>query len=141
MSNLNSIEIDIDVYKAIEAERLDFEETQNEILRRILKLGSFPEAQDVEPKKGAWTGNGVTLPEGTKLRMDYNGVRYSGEIRRNKWFVENSFYQSPSGAASSIAKTKSGKSPSLDGWRYWYIKRPNDDRWRPIEWLRTGALL
>lgn len=33
-----TIDIDIEVYKAIELARIDFNETQNEILRRILKL-------------------------------------------------------------------------------------------------------
>ena len=35
---LKTIEIDIDVYKLIESERKDFEETQNDILRRLLNV-------------------------------------------------------------------------------------------------------
>lgn len=39
-SQRTTVEIDIDVHRAIEAQRTSFEESQNEILRRLLRVGN-----------------------------------------------------------------------------------------------------
>ena len=62
-----SIEIDIDVHKAIEIARMDFSEPDNSVLRRL--LGIDGEQQPAQPAKEgqSWIGKGqsagLTLPQ------------------------------------------------------------------------------
>jgi len=140
---MRTIEIDFDVHKLIENERTSFAETPNAVLRRLLKLGAprdnGAEAQTHDPHKGAWTGKGVTLPAGTALRMEYRGREHRGVIEDAAWVVDGQRFRSPSAAAGGVAVTKSGKRPSLDGWKYWQVKRPGDAGWTALSALRQGA--
>jgi hypothetical protein len=141
MSSLRSIDIDIDVHKRIEMERLAFDETPNDILRRLLEIkeGDKPgngQATAIGPGGRPWSGKGVTLPHGTSVRMKYNGKGHNGQIDNGEWLVEGSRFSSPSAAAGGVARTRSGKSPSLDGWIYWQVKRPGDPRWLSLSALR-----
>ena len=126
MTEVRSIEIDFDIHKKIEAERRSFDESPNDVLHRLLKIKTG--ATPFPPFEGRpWTGKGVTLPHGTELRMDYNGRLHSGLIRNGVWLVEGKRFNSPSAAAGGVALTKDGRQPSLDGWIYWYVRRPDDD--------------
>lgn len=144
---MRSIEIDFDVHKKIELERLGFHETPNEVLRRLLGLETSNAASATSAAQNsavsdytalgrAWSGKGVWLAEGTKLRMQYNGRMYSGEIRDGQWLVEGKTFTSPSSAAGGVAVTKAGKRPQLDGWNYWYVLFPKDDTWVRLADLR-----
>ena len=140
MSAMRTIDIDFDVHKHIESERTSFSDTPNDVLRRLLGLGTSPigPLPPTSPESGGsfWTGKGVTLPHGTELRMEYNGRQYSGVIENGKWLVEGKCFNSPSGAACGITTTRDGKRPTLDGWIYWYCKRPGDTDWTSIKQLR-----
>src|SRR6056297_1141590 len=90
MGQTRTIEIDFDVHRAIELERRDFDESPNEVLRRLLDLA--PSAPSASVEKGRpsspgsersgrpWSGKGVELPHGTELRMEYNGQVFLGRI-------------------------------------------------------------
>lgn len=148
MGELTKIDIDIDVYKAIENARQSFSETPNDVLRRIIGLdhNSFVSNEVIVgdelverleiPTGRAWRGKGVELPHGTHVRMEHNGRTYSGEIVDGEWHTEGVVATTPSGAASAITKTKSGSSSLLNGWNYWEIRLPTSNRWRPIASLR-----
>ena len=144
MTEFATIEIDFDVYKLIEAERQGFDEPRIDALRRLLKLPAKPIAEAVNRATAgrAWSGEGVTLIHGTRLRMRYNGRQYEGEIVDGKWMIEGKTFDSPSGAASGIAITKSGNTTRLDGWIYWEVQAPSDTGWTPIKTLRpwTGDM-
>jgi hypothetical protein len=136
---LTTIEIDFDVYQLIEAERRGFDEPRIAALRRLLKLPPKIRAESASGKilaRRPWSGDEVTLVHGTKLRMSYNGRRYEGEIVDGKWVIEGKIFDSPSGAASGIALTKSGKTTRLDGWIYWEVQVPGDTVWMPIKAMR-----
>ena len=136
MREMRTIEIDFDVHKAIELERTSFSESENEVLRRLLKLGAASVATPSAETGGLpWTRKGVTLPHGTKLRMQYNGRQYNGAVENGQWVVEGERFSTPSGAASRVAVTKNGNHTSLDGWAYWYVKRPGDTDWIEIRKL------
>jgi hypothetical protein len=140
MSDLRTIEIDLDIHKLIEAQRLSFSEPPNSVLRRLLKLaGSAPSALATDSSAGAWTGKGVTLPSGTQLRMQYRGKEHRGEIQDSCWIVDGHRFKSPSAAAGGVATTKDGRRPSLDGWKYWHIKRSGDPGWTSLDLLRQRA--
>lgn len=137
MSTMRATEIDFDVHKKIEAERQSFEETDNDVLRRLLNISEHrPKAIIPRTEKRPWTKRRVTLPHGTELRMEYNGRQYTGEIADGRWIVDGRAYTTPSAAARGVAVTKDGRHTNLDGWRYWHVKRPGD-----VEWTRIGKLL
>ena len=134
VTELRTIEIDFEVHKRIELERQSFAESPNAVLRRLLQIEGPP---PTIPREGRpWAGKGVTLPHGTELRMEYNGRVHTGVIQNGAWVVEGDIYSSPSAAAGGVARTKSGKSTSLDGWIYWQAKRPGDAEWAGIATLR-----
>jgi hypothetical protein len=137
---MRTIEIDFDVHKLIEAERTSFDEPENVALRRLLKL---PHASSVRSSSivsavatGAWSGKGVKLPAGTELRMEYRGNEHRGVIENAEWVIAGMHFKSPSAAAGGVAETKAGTRPSLDGWKYWHVKRPGDPSWLSLEALR-----
>ena len=140
MSGFRTMQIDIDVHKCIEQERRSFDEAQNDILRRLLKLvpaaPSKPE-ETTQPAGRPWISKGITLPHGTLVRMSYNSKRHEGIIQDGMWLVEGRSYGSPSGAAGGVAATKSGKKTNLDGWNYWEAKKPNQKRWVSIDEMRN----
>ena len=143
MRELQTIEIDFDVYKLIEAERRSFNEPRILALRRLLNLPESPNAAASAHNNSAtgraWSGEGVTLPHGTKLRMRYNGRHHEGTILDGKWVVEGKSFESPSGAASGVALTKRQTPTRLDGWGYWEIQTPFDLNWVKIATLRPAV--
>ncbi len=141
MTQFRTIEIDVRLHRFIEAHRLNFHESQCEILCRVLKLDATPSVAltNGAPQSDgkAWTRKGVTLAHGTKAQMDYNGVPHTAEIRDGAWVTENDkFTVSPSAAARAVARTRAGKKPSLDGWKYWRVLRPGDHSWIALDQLR-----
>lgn len=148
MSNFTHIEIDIEVYKTIEAARQTFAETPNSVLKRLLGLIKGPSAtlvQHATPNEQGtqkpWVSDSIELPHGTLLKMEYNHIEYTGQIIDGKWHVEGLVETSPSGAACAVAKTKKGTSTNLDGWKYWNVKIPNTDTWEKLLTLRANLAL
>lgn len=143
MPEFRTIEIDFDVYKLIEAERRSFDEPRIAALRRLLKLPAKANAEPAVIGKSAeraWSGEGVILAHGTRVRMSYNGRQYDGEIVDGNWVIEGKAFGSPSGAASGSAITKNGKTTRLDGWIYWEVQAPGDAGWTPIKALRPKRI-
>ena len=141
MTDFRTIEIDFDIHKLIEAERRSFSESPNSVLRRVLNLPAANTATIRSDTRGTaakgWKGEGIELENGTELRMEYNKTVYSGRISNGLWVVAGKEFSSPSGAASGIALTKRGKTTKLDGWAYWYVKRPGTEKWTRLDDLRT----
>jgi hypothetical protein len=137
------IEVDFEVIKALWAERKSEEESDNDVLRRILKMppknaGGASKSGGSGSDSKAWAWKGVSLPASTRLRMKYLSQTYEGEVRDGKWWINDRFFTTPSEAADNLARTRKGTRPSLDGWRYWYVKRPSDRDWIPLDDLRKG---
>jgi hypothetical protein len=140
MADYRDTKIDFDVHKVIETAKRNFSESDNAVLRRLLKI----DAADASPPKAnghagtgrEWFGDGATLPHGTEVRMKYNGRLHTGQIDNGDWLVEGNRYNSPSAAAGGVGRTKKGGKTSLDGWLYWEAKRPGDREWVPIKSLR-----
>ncbi len=142
MKEQQQISITVDVHRAIEQARESFDETSNDILRRLLEIGaqnSRNEPSNGEVEKRSWTGRGVILPHGTKLRMEYRARIHTGIVENGVWKLTHGTAISPSDAASQVARTKDGKRPNLNGWKYWYVKLPEDAEWQPLLKLREGT--
>ncbi len=127
---MRMIEVDFDVHRLIEMERRGFDETENTVLRRLLKLGLASDSQRAEVKSlRGWSKGGISLPHGTELRMEYNGLLHIGRIVDGAWEVEGHREKSPSGAAGAVARTKDGASVNINGKSYWQVRRPGDMDW------------
>lgn len=138
---LRPIEIDVEVYRFLENRRTSFTQTHNDILRVLAGLKpvapvSSNGSDSSSNEQGAWSWKGVSLPNGTKLRMSYNGQTHTGEIMQGAWHVGGAIYRTPSAAAGGVARSKKGAPVSLDGWGYWEVKTPDSDRWIQIDKLR-----
>ena len=82
----------------------------------------------------AWTDHGVSLPDGTQLRMHYHGRMRYAHMHGGRFYVLGKYAYSPSGAAGIIA----GGS-SLNGWDYWSVRCPGDADWTLLRTLRYQA--
>ena len=130
------VEIDFEIHQMIELEKRGFDESDNDALRRLLRL---PEPQPSNGKGYSWSSHGVTLPHGTELRMNYGGQELTGIIDNGEWLVGKERCNSPSRAALLVARTSDGRPAILNGWEYWYVKRPSDTSWISIASLRRRA--
>ena len=133
------IEIDFDVFKELTARRHSETDSYNEVIRRLLNLPSInltPGLRDLAEVghsgmsrglggKGIWFSN-VFFGDGTKFRATYKGRTYLAEIKDGRWVGQDGIERtSPSDAASSISGT------NVNGWRFWFAKRPQD-----LDWVR-----
>ncbi|WP_018065677.1 hypothetical protein [Martelella mediterranea] len=139
-----SIEIDFDVHKAIELERRGFDETPNEVLRRMLgidvsavqrsarSLAASPIAEG-----RSWVGKGksagLMLPHGTDLQMVYNGQHFTGHVDNGSLVLEGQRFSSPSGAADELCRTRDGKKTSLNGKELIQVRLPGESEWQLLK--------
>lgn len=134
-----SIDIDFEVHKAIELERRNFDETSNEVLRRMLgidvsgtKRSEHPSATPVaegRPWVGKGKSTGLMLPHGTDLQMDYNGQRFTGRVDNGSLVLEGQRFSSPSGAADELCRTRDGRKTSLNGKELIQVRLPGESGW------------
>ncbi|WP_374411081.1 hypothetical protein [Novosphingobium colocasiae] len=149
------IEIDFDVFKALTAQRENEDDTYNAVIRRLLKLpapnalvglglkvGQTPlSSSDGNSKNakntlasfsgGAWFDN-IHFPEGTQFSAIYKGETYTAQIKDGCWVNESGIVStSPSAAAGAISNT------NVNGWRFWYFKRPGDREWMRMDTLKA----
>lgn len=126
---MRTIQIGLEVHKAIEAERQSMAEPENAILMRLLNLKPIA-AADAAPRParngGAWRKDGVELPEGTQLRANYSGQQVDGVVSAGKWVVRGEAFSSPSMALIHSVTTRDGRKTNLNGWSHWTVKRPGD---------------
>lgn len=140
------IEIDFEVFKALTARLQDERDTYNETIRRLLSLPASD--LDAEPETfeaagiagqvrgllgsstGVWYSN-VFFPEGTVFRASYKGQTHYASIRGGVWVDADGLSRtSPSHAASAISGT------NVNGWRFWFVRRPSDEDWQRMDALR-----
>lgn len=138
------IEIDFEVFKELTARRQTEAHTYNDVLRDV--LGLFPaNSQPTSLSQSVSGGDamhppaglqlkGLFLPDGSLLRADYKGRRYTAQILGGQWIdSSNNQHTSPSAAAWAITNT------NVNGWRFWYAKRPSDQEWRKLEVLQKNS--
>ena len=145
------VAIDMQVHKLIEAARSIFDETQNDILRRLLGLDHGAPLFEPQPSpaasqrraKGGGAGDGgwskvnrhghtVFLPDGTELRAAYAGQTVRGEILDGMWVIGGRGYNSPSAALIANVTSKTGGKVNLNGWRHWEVRSPGAETWTPL---------
>ena len=141
---MKAIEIDFEVHQKIELERVGFDEPENDALRRLLGLGKRSRT-DKQPKvfdrSKPFREDGVVVPNGSEARMYYQrkSQYYQGRFEDGYLVVDGQKFSALSTAASTLAKTKDGKSPSLNGWLYWEVKFPSSAKWIKMSELREKS--
>ena len=91
----------------------------------------------VRPSPGRpWIGHGVTLPEGTELRMTDGDRFHFGTISGGLWVVNGRRHESPSSAAVAVLRMRRPERVGINGWTAWYVKRPGDRDWIFLNELR-----
>jgi hypothetical protein len=143
MLQLQKIEIDWDIHKLIEAERRSFDEPPYFALRRLLELPAVQPSSPAAPVHHVaagvpWTEDGVTVPHGSAAQMEYGrgSQIYEGQFLNGKLVVNGESFDSLSSAANSLAVTKEGTKPSLNGWLYWKVRFPGEAKWRSLNDMR-----
>ena len=140
-----TVDIDIDVYRTIEAARQSFDESRNTVLRRLLKIDAedrnsgFVDTTGTRAKSGGadtggWSkldrfGRSVFLPDRTRIRAAYAGKTVNGEIIGGMWVVSGQAYNSPSAALNANVRTRDGNPVNLNGWRHWEVLVPGRSSW------------
>lgn len=143
---MKTIEIDFEVFKGLTAKLQSEADTYNDVIRRMLNL---PDAQvsanpgevDVPglpavatnpgQASGIWLSN-VFFPNGTLFRATYKGRTHRAQVRNSQWVDElGQVRSSPSDAASAISKT------NVNGWRFWFVRRPYDEDWQRMDALKS----
>ena len=133
MSDIHTIEIDLELHKVIEGARNNFNETASEILKRLIGA-----ARAIAPEGKSWISKGAELPHGTQLRMTYNGKQNTAVIENGVWRLDNGESStSPSAASWQVARTKKGGHAHVDGWHYWEALLPTETKWQSINKFRN----
>lgn len=132
---METIRIDFDVHKEIEKRRTSFDDTPNDVLRRVFDLPAITAVEEtVEPsdtKEGLMT-KGVFFANGTKLRNQSRGKFFSAIISDGKVLFEGNGYSSLSAAAVNAAD-----GTSTNGWLFWeYYDEPSQE-WELCKKKRT----
>lgn len=140
------VEIDFEVFKALTSRLESESDTYNEAIRRLLGLptsessllqGEFDvpghpaPATSLSPYAGGVWFSNVYLPNGTVFRATYKGKAYRARIQNSQWIDEfGKIRTSPSDAAGAISGT------NVNGWRFWFVKRPQDEDWQRLDALK-----
>lgn len=133
------IEIDIDVNRLIESHRISFEETPNEILKRILKNKNTIEDVfipiDIENRIMNINNIGLfwkdtLLKNGLVLRKKFKGKLHYAKIENNQIVINNKSFHSPSAAAVELTNT------SQNGWIFWEYFDEEKSTWKILDNLR-----
>ncbi|HEX8062387.1 MAG TPA: hypothetical protein VF535_04150 [Allosphingosinicella sp.] len=143
---MRTIEIDFDIHRKIENERHGFDESPNDALRRLLGLPAVGDRSGARRRNNSehrtWREGLVEIPHGAKARMKYQRGRqiYEGEFLDGKLVVDGREFSTLSAAASALARTRDGSTPSLNGWIYWEAMMPGETHWRRLSDLREEAI-
>jgi hypothetical protein len=128
------IQIDLDVHKKIEENRVSFSETPNEVLRRVFGLPpqiAKPADQRAEAENGWSPAQSIFLPVGKTLKANYKGGVFEAEVVNGGLKFNGTVFKSPSAAACAATKN------SVNGWIFWYYYDDVSGGWRSMASLRN----
>ena len=115
---MRSIGVSTAVFAAIWSERQKGEETEDAILRRILKVDpSKAEAYQTAVLGFRDERSGVDFPEGFEIFRTYKGKEYRAQATRGRWLLTNNHttYSSLHKLSSAVV---SGNENSWQNWKY-----------------------
>jgi hypothetical protein len=142
------IDIDFEVFKALTARLENESENYNDVIRRLLSLPDreteflpgetdtpglpAPSQNALAPQAGGVWYSSAYLPNGTIFRATYKGKTYRAAIQNSQWVDELGYIRtSPSDAAKAITGN------NVNGWRFWFVRRPHDEDWQRMDALKS----
>lgn len=126
-----TIDVDFEVWKKLTALRKGEDDTYNEVIRRLLKLGKAKEDDSSSTGGTPWLVKGVSIPHGTEFRFSHKGTLHVGTANEGALQLSDGRrFSSPSAAAVAITDT------NVNGWRAWECKLPGSSRWVQMDSLR-----
>lgn len=128
------IDIDLDVYKAIQQRIISFSDTPNEVLRRVFGLKPADNKPSNIQREGLYL-QGVLLKNGLKLRKKYFGKLVEAIVEKNHISYNGKEYASPSGAARAVTGN------SVNGWVFWQYYDEKTKKWQILSKLRDASYL
>ena len=135
---MRAIDTSTDVYAAIWAARQPGEDTEDDILRRVLNV---PLARPV-PQQPVSLGIGfrdsrfdITLPEGFEIFRNYKGTEYRARASNGKWKLVGTSKEFAS--LNQLSRATSGNIENA--WRNWNFMGKDGKRYK-IEWLRDDIV-
>ena len=136
---MHTIEIDFDVFKKLTVLRETEVVSYNDVLRRVLGMGSalskvtptnFIQSPGSQNTTGSWTTKAVTFPVGTEFRASHKGQPIYGRVEAGALVVSGKRFLSPSAAAVSITGNP------VNGWMFWECKKPGAPSWQILKSFR-----
>jgi hypothetical protein len=129
-----TIEVDFDVFKALTARRPTEDVTENDVLRRLLRLPSqsSPTVKSESPGPDDWVTKGVRFPAGTELRATHKGQTHLARVSSGALVYDGKRFNSPSAAAMSITHNP------VNGWTFWECRLPGQGKWTSLKELRRS---
>jgi hypothetical protein len=135
-----AIEISNDLYRALQSLAIPFEDkTPADVIARLIRerpqnVEGAPSPQPPVATGGLAVG-GTVLPNGLRLRFNYQGKLVAAEVREDRIWIGDKAYTSPSSAATAAADQLGYPGRSLNGWWYWEYE-DDGERWHQIRRLQ-----
>lgn len=136
------ITIDIEVYKLLENSRETFNESHNEILRRVLKIKenkdvslNISKINDFKFNHNDLVWKGINLKDGLQLRKYLKGILHSAKIINGKIIYNGEDFSSPSAAGFAAAGN------NVNGWVFWEYYNEEFKNWELLDNLRKGKTI
>src|SRR5258705_3300249 len=132
---MRSIQISLDVFQAIWTARKNSEQSEDEILRRLLKLPGTPKQpeRDFVTQVGFHDPRyGVEIPPGFEIHRNYQGTKYTAQAIQGLWHMRGTGYPS----LNELNKTIVGGAENA--WKAWHYF-DEKGRKRPLSDLRDQS--
>lgn len=117
---LMKIELDFDVWQALQAARKSEADSTSAVIRRAMNL---PEPQK---QRRPWITKDGTFHDGTPFKAEYKGGEYYSKVVDGALVFEGERFKSPSAAARKIT------GGAVNGRVFWKFKIKGDD---PETWI------
>jgi len=132
---MRTINITTDVYAAIWAARQPGEDTETDVLTRLLGVGNPPAQATVPaPDRVGFRDSrfDITLPEGFEIFRNYKGAEYRAKAVGGRWVRQDTNQSYPT--INQLSLATSGNTENA--WRNWYFMGRDGQR-HLIEKLRN----
>ena len=132
---MTTIDVDFEVWQKLTALRKGEDDSYNNVVRRLLKLGSA-KVEDVSTGSGgtSWVVKGVSIPHGTEFRFSHKGIIHLGTVNEGALELSDGRrFSSPSAAAVAITGN------NVNGWRAWECKLLGSSQWARMDSLRRHS--
>lgn len=135
------IHISDETFRRLQSRAVAFVDKPEDVIRRLLDAteGSAPPAL---PKHNPVVGDLVSrvgrIPAGSQLRAVYKRVPFHAEVTNGRVLWNGRQYDSLSSAAVAAIRSTGSSRHTENGWRWWEVRVPGDERWIPALEFQHG---